>query len=107
MWLTRVLCTAFDELVESYDEQARGLLDGGSDFLLVETIFDTANARAALFAIQSLFEREPHRTVPVMVRLPALLCSALLCSALLCSALVHHRDLGAGRGRVGDLGFLK
>ena len=37
--------TAFDELVEAYSEQARGLLDGGSDILLVETVFDTANAK--------------------------------------------------------------
>lgn len=36
---------AFDQLVESYAEQARGLLDGGSDVLMVETIFDTANAK--------------------------------------------------------------
>ncbi|XP_060796282.1 methionine synthase [Neoarius graeffei] len=46
----------FDELVEAYSEQVRGLLDGGSDILLVETIFDTANAKAALFAIDKLFE---------------------------------------------------
>ncbi|XP_078261207.1 methionine synthase [Rhinoraja longicauda] len=52
----------FDELVEAYEEQARGLLDGGVDILLVETIFDTANAKAALFAIQQLFleEYEPR-----------------------------------------------
>ena len=37
--------TAFDELVEAYSEQVRGLLDGGVDILLVETIFDTANAK--------------------------------------------------------------
>ena len=37
--------TGFDELVEAYAEQARGLLDGGSDILMVETIFDTANAK--------------------------------------------------------------
>jgi len=48
----------FDELVEAYSQQARGLLDGGSHVLLVETIFDTANARAALYAIQTLFEEE-------------------------------------------------
>ncbi|KAM4693612.1 methionine synthase [Discoglossus pictus] len=48
----------FDELVDAYAEQARGLLDGGADILLVETIFDTANAKAALFAIQNLFEEE-------------------------------------------------
>ncbi|XP_068866437.1 methionine synthase isoform X4 [Aphelocoma coerulescens] len=48
----------FDELVEAYTEQAKGLLDGGVDILLVETIFDTANAKAALFALQMLFEDE-------------------------------------------------
>ncbi|XP_031417587.1 methionine synthase isoform X2 [Clupea harengus] len=47
---------SFDELVEAYTEQARGLLDGKVDILLVETIFDTANAKAALFAIDKLFE---------------------------------------------------
>lgn len=40
-----LFCVAFDELVESYSEQVRGLLDGGADILLVETIFDTANAK--------------------------------------------------------------
>ncbi|KAJ3607417.1 hypothetical protein NHX12_024468, partial [Muraenolepis orangiensis] len=44
----------FDELVEAYSEQVRGLLDGGAEILLVETIFDTANAKAALFAIDLL-----------------------------------------------------
>ncbi|XP_060609853.2 methionine synthase [Anolis sagrei] len=48
----------FDELVEAYTEQAKGLLDGGVDIMLVETIFDTANAKAALFALQNLFEEE-------------------------------------------------
>ena len=38
---------AFDELVEAYKEQSKGLLDGGADVLLVETIFDTANAKAS------------------------------------------------------------
>ncbi|XP_006895431.1 PREDICTED: methionine synthase [Elephantulus edwardii] len=46
----------FDELVDAYQEQARGLLDGGVDVMLIETIFDTANAKAALFALQKLFE---------------------------------------------------
>ena len=58
---------AFDDLVEAYTEQARGLLEGGADVLLVETIFDTGNARAALFAIQTLFEAEDVDPVPVMV----------------------------------------
>ncbi|XP_051849501.1 methionine synthase [Antechinus flavipes] len=56
----------FDELVEAYQEQARGLLDGGVDILLVETIFDTANAKAALFALQKLFEEEYDRR-PIFV----------------------------------------
>lgn len=44
--VVRCLCSpAFDELVEAYSEQVRGLLDGGVDILLVETIFDTANAK--------------------------------------------------------------
>ena len=46
----------FDELVDSYYEQALGLLDGGADILMVETIFDTLNAKAALFAIGELLE---------------------------------------------------
>jgi len=40
-----VWCVAFDQLASAYSEQAKGLLDGGSDVLLVETIFDTANAK--------------------------------------------------------------
>lgn len=56
----------WDELVEAYTEQVNGLIDGGVDLLLVETIFDTLNAKAALFAIQSVFE---HKNVelPIMV----------------------------------------
>lgn len=57
---------AWDALVEAYMEQARGLLDGGVDILLVETVFDTANAKAALFAIRTLFETEFEPT-PVFV----------------------------------------
>jgi 5-methyltetrahydrofolate--homocysteine methyltransferase len=48
--------TTFDELVTAYSEQVRGLLDGAVDLLLVETIFDTLNAKAAFFAIQKIFE---------------------------------------------------
>lgn len=43
--------TAFDELVAAYTEQAKGLLDGGADVLLVETIFDTANSKVNLLKI--------------------------------------------------------
>ncbi len=57
----------FDELVKAYKEQAKALLDGGSDILLVETIFDTLNAKAALYAIMEFFEEHPEREVPVMV----------------------------------------
>jgi 5-methyltetrahydrofolate--homocysteine methyltransferase len=56
----------FDELVEAYYTQTRGLMEGGVDLLLVETIFDTLNAKAALFAIQNYFE-DSGRQVPVMV----------------------------------------
>jgi 5-methyltetrahydrofolate--homocysteine methyltransferase len=48
--------TNYDELVKAYSEQINGLLDGGADVLLVETIFDTLNARAAFFAIQKIFD---------------------------------------------------
>lgn len=56
----------FDQLKDAYTVQAKGLLDGGVDLLLVETIFDTLNAKAALFAIQDLFE-ELGKEVPIMV----------------------------------------
>ncbi len=56
----------FDQLAEAYHEQAAGLVDGGADILLVETIFDTLNAKAALFAIEQLFA-ERGRRWPVMV----------------------------------------
>eukprot|EP00069_Balaena_mysticetus_P017209 bmy_10459T0 len=60
------LQTAFDELVEAYKEQAKGLLDGGVDILLIETIFDTANAKAALFAVHRLFE-EAYAPRPILI----------------------------------------
>ena len=56
----------FDELVEAYTEQVRGLIDGGADLLLIETIFDTLNAKAALFAIQNYCE-SINVKMPVMV----------------------------------------
>ena len=60
---------AFDELVAAYQEQARGLLDGGVELLLIETIFDTANSKAAIFAVKSLFEDEnEYIPVPILVR---------------------------------------
>jgi 5-methyltetrahydrofolate--homocysteine methyltransferase len=56
----------FDELVEAYTEQVKGLVDGGVDLLLIETIFDTLNAKAALFAIQN-YCKEKNIIMPVMV----------------------------------------
>ena len=56
----------FEELVEAYSEQARGLLAGGADVLLVETAFDTLNAKAALFAVSVVLE-EIGEDVPVMM----------------------------------------
>ena len=56
----------FDQLKVAYKEQVKGLMDGGADILLVETIFDTLNAKAALFGIQELFDEE-GKTLPIMV----------------------------------------
>ena len=56
----------FDQLLESYSEQVTALIDGGVDILLVETIFDTLNAKAALFSIQDVLGRTGKR-IPVMI----------------------------------------
>ncbi len=56
----------FDELVTAYSEQIAGLIDGGVDMLLIETVFDTLNAKAALFAILTLFEQRQTR-LPIVV----------------------------------------
>jgi len=56
----------FEELAENYTESANGLIDGGADVIMVETIFDTLNAKAALFALSELFHQRGAR-VPVMV----------------------------------------
>ena len=56
--------TNYDELVKAYSEQIKGLLDGGADVLLVETIFDTLNARAAFFAIQKILEERGIEPLP-------------------------------------------
>ena len=58
--------TSFDELAASYGEQAEALIEAGVDLLLIETIFDTLNAKAAIFAIESLFEARGER-IPVMI----------------------------------------
>ncbi|RKP58755.1 homocysteine S-methyltransferase family protein [Pararobbsia silviterrae] len=58
--------TSFDELRDAYYEQAKALLDGGVDVFLVETIFDTLNAKAALFALDELFE-DTGEVLPIMI----------------------------------------
>mmetsp|Transcript_37243 Transcript_37243/g.58643 ORF Transcript_37243/g.58643 Transcript_37243/m.58643 type:complete len:1245 (-) Transcript_37243:89-3823(-) len=58
---------SFDELVTAYTEQTTALLDGGVDVILVETIFDTLNAKAALFAVDNVFEMEKYEKLPVMI----------------------------------------
>ena len=57
----------FDELVESYTEAIDGLVKGGADIILIETVFDTLNAKAAIFAVQSYFEDNNLDPLPLMV----------------------------------------
>jgi len=56
----------FDELVASYKEQIKGLIEGGADILFIETVFDTLNAKAALMAVDNYFE-ENQVSVPIMI----------------------------------------
>ena len=57
----------FDEVASAYYEQISGLVDGGVDILLVETIFDTLNAKAAIYAISKYFRETKHPKIPVMI----------------------------------------
>jgi len=57
---------SFDELVEAYTEATRGLVDGGSDILLIETVFDSLNAKAAIFAVMQYFD-DHNVEIPVMI----------------------------------------
>jgi len=57
----------FDEVVTAYYEQVKGLVDGGADLLLIETIFDTLNAKAAIFAIKKYFRDTKQESLPVMI----------------------------------------
>ncbi|GAJ72859.1 LOW QUALITY PROTEIN: 5-methyltetrahydrofolate-homocysteine methyltransferase [Vibrio sp. JCM 18904] len=58
---------SFDELVEAYSESTRALIKGGSDLILIETIFDTLNAKACSFAVESVFEEMGGIELPVMI----------------------------------------
>ena len=57
---------SFDELVTAYKEATRGLIRGGADIILIETVFDTLNAKAAVFAVETVFEEDAVR-LPVMI----------------------------------------
>ena len=57
----------FDEVAAAYTEQISGLVDGGVDIILVETIFDTLNAKAAIFAIKNYFRKELKKELPIMI----------------------------------------
>lgn len=57
----------FDEVVDAYYEQIKGLVDGGVDILLIETIFDTLNAKAAIFAIKKFFRDIKQPELPIMI----------------------------------------
>ena len=57
----------FDEAVEAYYEQVKGLVEGGVDLLLIETIFDTLNAKAAIFAVKKYFRDTKQKELPIMI----------------------------------------
>jgi 5-methyltetrahydrofolate--homocysteine methyltransferase len=57
----------FDEVVNAYYDQVKGLSDGGVDLLLIETIFDTLNAKAAIFAIKKYFRESGKQALPIMI----------------------------------------
>jgi 5-methyltetrahydrofolate--homocysteine methyltransferase len=57
----------FDEAVDAYYEQVKGLVDGGVDLLLIETIFDTLNAKAAIFAVKKYFRETKQAELPMMI----------------------------------------
>jgi 5-methyltetrahydrofolate--homocysteine methyltransferase len=57
----------FDEAVEAYYEQVKGLVDGGVDLILIETIFDTLNAKAAIFAVKKYFRDAKQQELPIMI----------------------------------------
>ena len=56
----------FDDLVEAYSEATRGLIEGGADIILIETVFDTLNAKAAIFAVENTFDQLGYK-LPVMI----------------------------------------
>jgi len=57
----------FDEVATAYTEQIKGLVDGGADILLIETIFDTLNAKAAIYAAKNYFRQTKQKELPIMI----------------------------------------
>lgn len=57
----------FDEVADAYYEQIKGLVDGGVDLLLIETIFDTLNAKAAIYAVKKFFRDSRKKSIPLMI----------------------------------------
>jgi 5-methyltetrahydrofolate--homocysteine methyltransferase len=93
--------TNYDELVKAYSGQINGLLDGGVDLLLVETIFDTLNARAAFFAIQKILEERGINPLPYS----AATSKSAICnpqSAIPVMASVTFIQAGSNRGVTGQ-----
>ncbi len=79
---------SFDELKSAYNIQARGLVEGGVDILMIETIFDTLNAKAALLGIEECFN-ELNRSLPVMVSMTVSDASGRLLSGQTIEAFIH------------------
>ena len=85
----------FDQIVEAYTPQIAGLVDGGADFLLVETVFDTLNGKAVLFAIDKYFE-ETGKKIPIMLSVTIIDASGRTLSGQTLEAFwisVSHSDL--------------
>jgi 5-methyltetrahydrofolate--homocysteine methyltransferase len=90
---------SFDELAAAYYDNARGLLDGGADLFLIETVFDTLNAKAAISAIRRLME-ERHRDIPLMISATVAGPSGRLLSGqtleAFCVSVLHSRPWSIG-----------
>ena len=91
--------TSFDDLVADYKNSAYGLIDGGADILMVETAFDTLNAKAAIFAIKSCFE-ERDISLPIMISGTITDASGRTLSgqtvAAFCNSIIHAEPLSVG-----------
>ncbi|MCB1669809.1 MAG: methionine synthase, partial [Pseudomonadales bacterium] len=91
--------TSFDRLVDDYRNAVTGLIDGGVDLILIETVFDTLNAKAAIFAVQSCFQ-EQGRELPIMISGTITDASGRTLSGqtveAFCNSVAHARPLSIG-----------